>query len=754
MSMRLVIVAGVAAAACGPKPMPSVIPALPGDGDAHTAKPPPMPTKKASDDPWAGKSLIAAPALEKPRALPPLPIQELKLANGLTVYVVENHRLPVVAMQLAVKAGRMLEPRARLGVSEVTADLLLKGTQRHDAAALARAIDAVGGTLASDSTFEATLLSCATTSRDRGTCLELLPEVATQPAFAAKELDAVKDRMRADIRARQDDLSKMASLHVQNLLWGNEHVRGWINSERSVGSITREDVATWHKTWFVPGNAMLVVTGDVDGKTIKGELERAFGGWKKAPVPPAPTFPEPGLSGSRIRLVDKPGATQTHVRVAQFGIKHDDPRFYDTLVWNAVLGSGANSRLGKAMRGLAGNGRFGASSSFDRNLDKGSFVVSAFARAPDTLATTKLVLEEVARLQKVGPTPAEVDAAVASIAGGYGLRFQTAADVGGAVIAAALHGLGRDYLAGYPGLVGKVTAGSAGAAANAILDPQAYVVVLVGDAKTIEPQLKREGWRYEKVSIAEPVSPEPAQQETPVDAKALAAVKKLVDDAVTAKGGRAKLAAIKSITWTAKGTTAIQGQSIPVEISRVFAMPDKIRIDATLLLTGDGGATQKVPVIVAVDGQTGWQIGPDRQTGKPTLAELSAQDIAPIVFERWREPDLILLKAIDKAAVVKPIADETIDGKPNAGFSIESPFQGLDVVIYVDKTTKLITRIQYTDGRVTNVDDFADYKPEKGLQVAHKRVQSAGGRVTTMQLQTFELDAAVPADKFAKPAAP
>ena len=235
-------------------------------------------------------------------------------------------------------------------------------------------------------------MSCSALARDHRTCFDTLAEVVEQPSFPEEELAKVKSEMTAGVRARLDDAAKLASAHVQNLLWGDDHVRGWIDSEASVASLHRDDLVAWHKTWFAPNNAMLVVTGDVDAKKLRPEIDNAFGGWRKANLPPTPSYHEPGLSGIRIRLVDKPGQTQTHIRIAQFGIKHDDPRFFDSLVWNHVLGSGDfSSRLMKVVR-VNGNKTYGAGTSFDRNADRGSFVASTYTRNAEALETTKLVL--------------------------------------------------------------------------------------------------------------------------------------------------------------------------------------------------------------------------------------------------------------------------------------------------------------------------------------------------------------------------
>jgi zinc protease len=730
--------------ACGPKPKPAEVPVLPGDGDTNVAKPPATPTgKQQGNDPWVGRTDLIVPPAPKPPSKLELPaIEEFKLANGLQVFVIKSARLPVASMQLAIKAGRMHEPRARLGVAEATADMMVKGTKRRNAVALAKAIDFVGGTIAADATFEATLLSCSVLARNLGTCLQLMPEMVTQSTFPDDELKKIKELMIGNVRQRLDDAGTLASVHVQNLLWGNEHVRGWVNSEASINGLRREDLVAWHKTWYAPNNAMLVVAGDLDAKKVKADLERAFGGWKKANLPPAPSYKEPGLSGTRIRLVDKPGQTQTHIRIAQFGIKHDDPRFFDALVWNYALGGGAfSSRLMKVVR-VEGGKTYGASSNFDRNLDKGSLVASSFTRNSEAVATTKLMIGEIAKMAKNGPTQAEVDAAIANIAGGYGLRFQAAGEIGSALIGAELHGFGVEYLTNFPLVVGKVEVETAKRAASEILDPKNYVVVMVGDAKDLEPQLDKAGWRYEKVSFAEPITKEIKQPEAPVDAKSLAAARQVLTEALATKGGRAKLAAIKSLRMTATGTTKIQGQTLPVEIERVFVVPDKMRIDATL--------AKQFKVIVGVEGKSGWQQAPT-QSGATQTVEFKGKDIEQAQFEAWREPELILLKATDKDAKVAPAKDETIDGKPHAAVRVTSPF-GPEVTLFIDKKTKLISRASFQDQGKVQTEQFSDYKDVGGIKVAHKRSSEGEGRVTQLEVSKVEWDPKIDPAIFKKPA--
>jgi predicted Zn-dependent peptidase len=744
MMRKLFVVFAVAA--CGPKSGPAPLPVLPGDGDTHVAKPPPVKQPTATD-PWAGRTdLLPPPVVNAPAALELPKIDELKLANGLQVYVVKSDRLPVVAMQLAIRAGRMHEPRARLGVAELTADMLVKGTRRRDAAGLARAIDLVGGTIAADSTFEATLLSCSVHARHAGTCFELLPEMVTQPAFPEAELTRMRDMLIGTMRQRLEDPGAQASSHAQNLLWSHDHVRGWISSEQSLSVLRRDDVVAWHRTWFVPNNAILVITGDVDARRLRADLDRTFGTWRKSPVPPAPTYPEPGLSGSRIRIVDRPGMPEAHIRIGQFGIKHDDPRFFETLVWNHVLGGSASSRLTRVLRA---GGKGGAVSSFDRTLDRGSFVVSTVARAADAVEVTKVLLAEIAKMAKDGPTKEELGAAIASITGAYGLRFQSAADIGASLVGAELHGFGQQYMSNFPVVVGQVDVAAAKRAASEILDPKAYVIVVVGDFAQLEPQIKKEGWRFERVAYADPITAPFREPDAPADSKAAAAATKLIDEALAAKGGKARIGGVKAFKMQARGSTSIRGQPIPVEISRVYALPDRMRIDATLK---PPGAPRDVVVSVGLAGQTGWQRAPDEKTNDYVVVDVTGEALQTMNFERWREPELILLKAAEAGAKLTPIPDEMVDGKPCSVVRLRSPFGGVDVTLYIDKRTKLVARMSYSDGGNTESDEFSDYRDVSGIKFAFKRTSSGGGRSTALELKSVEVDPQVDPKIFDKPA--
>ncbi len=740
----LVALVAVVAVACGPKSSNPVTPVLPGDGDGNVAKPGDPPPVTAPD-PWAGRTdLLQPPAARAPQPLDLPKIERFKLKNGLQVFVVKSERVPTVSLQLAVRAGRADEPRARLGVASFAAQMLPKGTKKRDALAIAKAIDFVGGQITSDASYEATLVSCSVMSKDLGTCLSLMPELVTQPAFAAGEMPKVREELLAQVRQRLDDAGALAGAHFQNLLWGDDHVRGWISSEQSVAAITRDDLVAWHKAWFSPTNAMLAVAGDVDVAKLKKDLEKAFGVWKATKTPPHPTFVEPRLDKVKVRLVDKPKQTQTHIRIGHFGISHTDSRFFDSLVWNYVLGGGAfSSRMMKVVRSEGGK-TYGASSTFDRNMDRGSFVAATFTRSAETVATVELMLGEIEKMKASGPTEAEVADAVANIAGSYALRYESAADVASALLAAELHGYGEEYLENYGVRVGQVDVAAARAAAAEILDTTAFVIVLVGDASAIEPQLKQAGWRYDKVDFRAPIGTIPYEP-PPVDPKAEQAARKLLDEALAAKGK--KIASMKALKMSAKGEMVQQGQALPITIERVYVAPDKMRVDLTIALSADF----QIQISYALDGDKGWSRSPD-QNGQMVLADIDPSQLSVLREQRWHDPEFIMMRHTEKGTKVVPLPDEVVDGKTCAVINLSSADGTSTATVFVDKKTKLLVQLAYPENGQVTLDTFDDYKDVSGVKVAHQRKSGSGQDVATLEVTAVEIDGKVDAKLFAKPA--
>ena len=423
-------------------------------------------------------------------------------------------------MQLAIRAGRADEPLARLGVAELTADMLVKGTKKRNALALAKAIDFVGGTIAADAGFEATWCRAASMAKDAKLCLELVPEMVTQPSLPRRRAGEGQESVQL---GRDPPAARRRAAR-----WPAPTSRiccGATTTSAAGSTATRIDPPRSPAPTSSPGTRpgscratrILAVSGDVDVAKLKEDLERTFGGWTKAPVPARPKYEEPGLSGvegppRRQAGPDAdphPGRAVRHRATTIRGSS-------TSLVWNYALGGGAfSSRLMKVVRVEGGK-------TLRRVVDLRSQPRpghrSSRRRSPATprrSPRSSWCSRRSRRCTKDGPTEDEVTAAIANIAGGYGMRFVGADDLAAALVTAELHG----FVAGVrQRLSGAGRPGDArrrrGRRQGGVL-ADAFVVVLVGDANDLEPQLKKDGLPYERVGFNAPIGPQPDEPAVP-----------------------------------------------------------------------------------------------------------------------------------------------------------------------------------------------------------------------------------------------
>lgn len=734
--------------ACGPS-IDSTVATLPGDGTANLRKPdaPANTDEPAEVDPWLGKELISVPDALAPSALAMPGVQHFTLRNGLEVIAVHDPSLPVTTMQVAVKAGKRQTVREKIGLAEFTSQAMTRGTLSRNASRLAQDIEFVGGSLQANSSYEATLFSCKSLSKDLKTCMTLLPDILANPNFPKSELELIRGNLHASVRGRLDDASQLASAHFQSALWGDTHVRGWVMSESTIDAISRKDLVAWHKTWIRPNNAVLAISGNFKSATIKAELERGFARWRKGKLPKVAPLVLPKLKGLQIRLVDKPGQTQSHIRFGQLGLAHSDKDFYAALAFNHALGGGQfSARLMKVIRSAEGKA-YTASSRFDRNAEVGAFVSATFTRSAETLATIKLVQKVVRGMAQEGPTKEEMTSAKTHIAGLYAMRFGTAESIASALLAADLHDLDQAYVSQYPLEVNKVSQAQAKAAASRILGGNDAVLVIVGDAKIVGPQLQTAKLPYELIAHTQPISnwerqaKEKDQQESSDPAKIVAAIK-LLNEALAKKGGAKQLRAMKGYNWKGNAQLKSPQGAVPATVEKRYAKPDKLRLDLEI----NGGV---VRVATVLNGKSGW--AQEQSPRGNNLRDFTTVEMTALSSQLWRDTELVLLRHLDKGSVVKFLGEEVLADKTIAAILVKSA-KGHEVILLIDEKSKMLLGMDYNDQGVRTSERFADYKKAGSILVAHQRSTKSSQVDLALQITAFTTNTAAPNSVFARPA--
>ena len=435
------------------------------------------------------------------RNSPPVPSAPLRvqipppatytLPNGLTVLHQERQGMPVVSAALVVGTGGEANPVTKSGLASFAAELLDQGTTTRDATTIANDVAQIGASLSATTTKDATTVTVQSLASRFPAALDLLADVTLRPSFPQPEVERQRASRLGELAAQRQNPGTVAALAALTALYGPRHPYGYIElgTEAAANAITRDDLAGFWKSAFVPANAALIVSGTISPADLKPLVEKAFGGWAAGQTVPT-TLGRPESSPSRLVIVDKPGAPQTYVMVATIGAPWSTPDLEAAEVMNAVLGGLFSSRINLNLRETHGY-TYGAGSQFVFRKSAGPFwIQSAVATAATAPAVTE-IFNEIKRIVAAPITPEELtmgrDAIVRQLPG----TFETSSAAVGQLANIFVYKLGLDYYTKYAERVGAVTADAAQAAAKKYLAPERMVVVAVGDKAKIEAGLRK-----------------------------------------------------------------------------------------------------------------------------------------------------------------------------------------------------------------------------------------------------------------------
>lgn len=370
-----------------------------------------------------GLILAVGPAPAAPVQLPAYTRTTLK--NGLVVYIMPTRRLPLVDFRLLVRAGSVNDPAGKDGLASLTADLLTQGAGLRNAQQVAGDIAFVGGSLQASASTEQLVLTSEVLKKDFAVGLELLHDVAVDPTFPAEEFARKKDEVLGTIASEKDDPATVANQALGPFLLGTSPLAhpiiGW---EKSVGTLTRDDVVRFHARYLRPDNAMLAVVGDVDPQAVLPALEKAFADWRAGGEKPGDAYtavPQP--RGRSILIVNKPEVTQTQIRLACMGVPRNHPDYYPITVANTILGAGFTSRLVNEIRVVQGL-TYSISSRFGMFRNAGTFRVSTFTKNETIRKTIDETLKVVKTLLERGPSDEELAKSKRYLTGQFPLGLQ------------------------------------------------------------------------------------------------------------------------------------------------------------------------------------------------------------------------------------------------------------------------------------------------------------------------------------------
>jgi zinc protease len=414
------------------------------------------------------------------------------LSNGMKVYLVEDHALPVMSANVVTMAGGDANPENKPGLAGFTARLLTEGTKDRSSVDLAQATDSIGATLATTAGVNNASASIGNLSNSTDAGIDLLSDVVLHPAFAPEEIERIR-KQRLTAILQEEDQPVASTLRVGlKAVYGNQPY-GFrpIGTTASVKSITREDLTGFWAAHYNPKTSALVLAGDLTEAEARRLAERYFGSWTSSSDQAAPALPTPPSPPARkIIIVDKPGSPQTVLIAFGLGVRRTVPDYPSVEVMNSVLGGLFSSRINMNLREKNGY-TYGAFSQFAFDRAGGPFYAGALVRTDVTAPATKELFSELDRIKSDPPSADELKLAqefeLRSLPGSFETVKQTSALMGDLFT----FNLPNDYYQTLPARFESVTASAVEKAAQQDVHPDHMIVVAVGDRAKIEPGLKQ-----------------------------------------------------------------------------------------------------------------------------------------------------------------------------------------------------------------------------------------------------------------------
>jgi zinc protease len=434
----------------------------------------------------------------KPPQSPPIPgyklppVSETKLANGLTVVLVEDPRFPLATVRLNFHAGSKFDPKDIPGLAEATASLLTEGTKTRSARQISEETDSLGGSLSASAGPDSLTVSGSSLAENLPKLLALVGDVARNATFPQDEVELHKQNRAESLRAQRAEPSFLAAEKMAEVVYGVSPYGHIGPTEASIKKLDPKTLAAYRDTHLVPNNATLLVVGKLPAREELNKIVAAqFGSWQKKDLPPAPKmeFPAPKR---QIVLVDRPGSVQTDIHIGRLAPTRVSSEFFPMMVGSNILGGGTNSRMFKNIREKEGFA-YDAHTEYDTQRESGDFQAVTQVRNDVLEAALKAVIAELDQISTKPVEASELTDIKNYMAGLYLLRLETQDGVANQLNTMQTLGLPKDYLETYTTRVRSVEPQQIQAAAKKYMSPDQATVVIVGDSTKIGETLKKFG---------------------------------------------------------------------------------------------------------------------------------------------------------------------------------------------------------------------------------------------------------------------
>ncbi len=421
-------------------------------------------------------------------------IEQRTLDNGMRVFLVENHELPVIRLYALVKVGSVYEPEDKIGLASLVSEVMRSGgTASRSADDVNETLEFLASEVEVDIQKELGTIEAWTLTKNFETTLDIFSDVLRHPAFDTDKVELAKAQMLEMIRRRNDEPNEIVSREFLRLIYGAAHPLARIPQPTTIQAITRDDLVRFHQTFFHPNTIMLAVTGDFTAVDMVAKLQSAFGDWMPEAVNVPEVTPVTVNLRASVHLVPK-DVEQTTLMLGHLGITSDNADYAAVTVLDLILGSGGfSSRLYQHVRndlGLAYSvgSRLGAGM-----RDYGAFMLYCATGNEHVGEAIRAMMSEIRDLREHEVSAEELHAAKNQYLNSFVFKFETVDDIVRRRILYEYFEYPPDFLDTFRDRVLTVTAADIQRAAQTYLHPDSLTVLAVGNADSVRPVLTEFG---------------------------------------------------------------------------------------------------------------------------------------------------------------------------------------------------------------------------------------------------------------------
>jgi zinc protease len=650
------------------------------------------------------KSLKFGPAPQV--KIPEIP--NFTLANGMRVYLLENHELPLVSGFALVRTGNLFDPKDKIGLAELTGNVMRTGgTKSKTSEQLDEQLENIAASVESSIGESSGRVGFSALKENTDEVLAVFLDILTNPEFRQDKLDLVKSQIKSGISRRNDEAGEILSRSFAEVVYGRNNPYAWRMEYAHIDNVHRDDLIAFYKRYFFPSNIILAVQGDFVTAEMRAKLEKLFDGWtvKQEPVPPFPPVtakPAPG-----VYLAAKQDVTQTSFALGHLGGELRDPNFPALSVMSDILGGSFSGRLFKNVRtklGLAYSISGGWGATFDH---PGLFEVSGSTKSSSTVDTIQAALAEVNKIRASEVTDQELDTAKQSVLNSFVFFFDSPSKTLTRVVTYDYYNYPKDFIFQYQKGVQAVTKADVLRVAKQYLHPENISIVAVGKPSDFVKPLTTLG-PVKEIDLSIPEPGEKPSTATKSDSASLEKGRKLLQRAQQAAGGVDKLAAIKDYTQSVQASINTPQGSMQAKQTNQWTKAGAYR------------QSQELPfgkMVAFYDGKTNWLASPQG------TMEMPPQVLRQIQGEKMRSFVELMLADTNPNLTVNAVADDAVEIAPK---------QGEPVRVEFDPQTGLPARYRYQSmgmqGPSSVVSNLSDWREVGGIRLPYKVIVEQGGK--------------------------